>query len=79
MKYLDKQKDWKYYAKSSAVTFGAVFLPTFATLVASYDLSGISVDQVSVTAVSSAVVTVLRLVLIASAIAGQKLLLKFKK
>ena len=79
MKYLDTKRNVKYLVKSSLITFGAVFLPIFATLVAGYDLSGISTDQITVTAVSSGVVVVIRLAIIATAMALQKLIVQLKK
>jgi len=79
MKYLNKNKTFKYYVKSSLITFGSVFFPVFTALVMTIDVANLQPEQITGTFILSLLVTVLRLAFIASLIALQKLLLRFKK
>ena len=79
MKYLDQKKTWKYYAKSSAVTFFSVFLPLLALEVAQLDISSLKAENVTLDFLASGVVMVARLVVIALLKAAYELVGRLKK
>lgn len=72
-------RDWRYHLKSGVTTFLAVFLPLLAMEISQYDLSGVTVHDISAQGIIATGIALVRLALLVAARAVQVLVIdKYK-
>lgn len=76
MKYVSKEKDWKYHAKSFLVTLGSTFVAMLVTLYVSYDFKSINPAELTLSGIVAGLVSFARSAFVLFLVALQSVLSK---